>query len=107
MSKRGAIVVDARTNTLIIREIPTYLPAVLQLIDNLDTATPQVVIESRIVETTKSLGRSLGINWSVNGVADDEHGNTTNLIFPNTSPAASTSASDNGRRSPRSSSGTS
>jgi len=83
MSKRGSIVVDGRTNTLIIREIPTYLPAVLQLIDNLDTATPQVVIESRIVETTKSLGRSLGINWSVRGNADTEHGNTTNLIFPN------------------------
>ncbi|HEX4438620.1 MAG TPA: type IV pilus secretin PilQ [Thermoanaerobaculia bacterium] len=83
MSKRGSIVVDGRTNTLIIREIPTYLPAVLQLIDNLDTATPQVVIESRIVETTKSLGRSLGINWSVNGNADTAHGNTTNLIFPN------------------------
>ena len=83
MSKRGAIVVDARTNTLIIREIPTYLPAVLQLIDNLDTATPQVVIESRIVETTKSLGRSLGINWSVRGKADVDSGNTTNLIFPN------------------------
>jgi type IV pilus assembly protein PilQ len=42
------------------------------------------VIESRIVETTKSLGRSLGINWSVRGKADVEHGNTTNLIFPNT-----------------------
>lgn len=82
MSKRGAIVVDQRTNTLIIRETPTYLPAVLQLIDNLDTATPQVVIESRIVETTKSLGRSLGINWQVRGKADNETGNTTNLIFP-------------------------
>jgi len=84
MSKRGAIVVDGRTNTLIIRETPTYMPAVLQLIDNLDTATPQVVIESRIVETTKSLGRSLGINWQVQGKAANETGNTTNLIFPST-----------------------
>jgi type IV pilus assembly protein PilQ len=83
MSKRGAIVVDGRTNTLIIRETPTYMPAVLQLIDNLDTATPQVVIESRIVETTKSLGRSLGINWQVQGKAANETGNTTNLVFPN------------------------
>jgi type IV pilus assembly protein PilQ len=83
MSRRGDIVVDARTNTLIIREIPTFLPAVLQLIDNLDTATPQVMIESRIVETTKTLGRSLGINWGFNGVADVAHGNTTNLVFPN------------------------
>ncbi len=83
MSKRGDIVVDVRTNTLIIREIPTFMPAVLQLIDNLDTATPQVMIEARIVETTKSLGRSLGINWGVNGVADEAHGNTTGLVFPN------------------------
>ncbi len=83
MSKRGDIVTDARTNTLIIREIPTYMPAVLQLIDNLDTATPQVMIEARIVETTKSLGRSLGINWGINGVADAAHGNTTGLVFPN------------------------
>jgi type IV pilus assembly protein PilQ len=83
MSRRGDIVVDSRTNTLIIREIPTFLPAVLQLIDNLDTATPQVMIESRIVETTKTLGRSLGISWGFNGVADVAHGNTTNLVFPN------------------------
>ncbi len=83
MSKRGDIVVDTRTNTMIIREIPTYLPAVLQLIENLDTPTPQVMIEARIVETTKSLGRSLGINWGANAAADVAHGNTTNLIFPN------------------------
>jgi type IV pilus assembly protein PilQ len=83
MSRRGDIVVDTRTNTLIIREIPTFLPAVLQLIDNLDTPIPQVMIESRIVETTKTLGRSLGINWGFNGVADVAHGNTTNLVFPN------------------------
>ncbi|MFN2387088.1 MAG: type IV pilus secretin PilQ [Thermoanaerobaculia bacterium] len=83
MSRRGDIVVDSRTNTLIIREIPTYLPAVLQLIENLDTSTPQVMIESRIVETTKTLGRSLGINWGFNAIADVAHGNTTNLVFPN------------------------
>jgi type IV pilus assembly protein PilQ len=83
MSRRGDIVVDGRTNTLIIREIPTYLPAVLQLIENLDTATPQVMIEARIVETTKSLGRSLGIAWGVAGASDVQHGNTTGLVFPN------------------------
>ena len=84
MSRRGDIVIDARTNTLIIKEIATYLPAVLQLIENLDTATPQVMIEARIVETTKSLGRSLGINWGFGGNSDVAHGNTTGLIFPNT-----------------------
>jgi type IV pilus assembly protein PilQ len=83
MSPRGDIIVDARTNTLIIKEIPDYMPTVIQLIENLDTPTPQVVIESRIVETTKTFGRNLGINWGFNGVADAAHGNTTNLVFPN------------------------
>jgi len=41
------------------------------------------MIEARIVETTKSLGRSLGINWGFSGVSDVAHGNTTNLTFPN------------------------
>jgi hypothetical protein len=53
-------------------EIPTYMPAVLQLLDHLDTATPQVMIEARIVEDHESLGRSLGINWGVNPASADE-----------------------------------
>jgi type IV pilus assembly protein PilQ len=84
MSKRGDVVVDTRTNTLIIREIPSYLPTVIQLLDNLDTPTPQVMIETRIVETTKTFGRNLGISWGISGTADQAHGNTTNLSFPNT-----------------------
>jgi type IV pilus assembly protein PilQ len=83
MSPRGDVIVDNRTNTLIIREIQDYMPTIVQLIENLDTATPQVVIESRIVETTKTFGRNLGINWGFTGVADADHGNTTNLVFPN------------------------
>jgi type IV pilus assembly protein PilQ len=84
MSKRGDVIVDTRTNTLIIREIPSYLPTVIQLLDNLDTPTPQVMIETRIVETTKTFGRNLGISWGISGTADQAHGNTTNLSFPNT-----------------------
>jgi type IV pilus assembly protein PilQ len=84
MSKRGDVIVDSRTNTLIIREIPSYLPTVIQLLDNLDTPTPQVMIETRIVETTKTFGRNLGISWGISGSVDQAHGNTTNLSFPNT-----------------------
>lgn len=83
MSPRGDIIVDRRTNTLIIKEIQDFMPTVIQLIENLDTPTPQVVIESRIIETTKTFGRSLGINWGFTGAADAAHGNTTNLVFPN------------------------
>jgi type IV pilus assembly protein PilQ len=83
MSPRGDVIVDERTNTLIIREIQDYMPTVLQLLENLDRPTDQVIIESRIVETTKTFGHTLGVNWGFNGVADAAHGNTSNLVFPN------------------------
>ena len=87
LSQRGSVIVDARTNTLIIKELPTFLDAVVPVIENLDTPEPQVMIEARIVETTKRFTRSLGIDWGFDGVADAAHGNTTGLVFPNNGDA--------------------
>jgi type IV pilus assembly protein PilQ len=83
MSDRGSITVDGRTNTLIIKELPAYMDTVIAVIENLDTPEPQVMIEARIVETTKRFSRSLGVSWGAEGVADAAHGNTTGLVFPN------------------------
>ena len=59
------MVVDQRTNTLIIRDTVDRVEGILRLIDQLDTPTPQVVIEARIVETTRDFshqpGRRLGL----------------------------------------------
>ncbi len=82
MSERGSVVVDPRTNTLIIRDTIDRVEGVLRLIDTLDQPTPQVVIEGRIVETTKTFSRQLGINWSFNSINDAAHGNSTGLAFP-------------------------
>ncbi len=83
LSQRGSVIVDDRTNTLIIKELPTFLDTVLAVIDNLDTPEPQVMIEARIVETTKRFTRDLGIDWGFDAIADAAHGNTTGLVFPN------------------------
>lgn len=42
-----------------------------------------MVIEARIVETTKSYQLQYGFSWSFNGVLDPALGNGTGLIFPN------------------------
>lgn len=84
MSMRGSVVVDNRTNTLIIRDTIDRVDGVLKLIEHLDLPTPQVVIEARIVETTRSFSRELGVTWGFEGVNDVEHGNTTGIQFPNT-----------------------
>ncbi len=83
LSNRGTVQVDNRTNTLIIRELPGTIDTVLAVIDNLDSPEPQVTIEARIIEATKSFSRSLGIEWGFDGVANNEYGNTTGLQFPN------------------------
>jgi type IV pilus assembly protein PilQ len=82
LSQRGSVMVDFRTNALIIKELPGNMDAVLSLIDLLDAPEPQVMIEARIVEATKRFSRELGVKWGVNALADAAHGNTTGLVFP-------------------------
>lgn len=84
ISERGDLFIDERTNTLIIMDIEKYLPRVLNLIKNLDIPPRQVLIEARIVETTKNFSQQLGIIWGFTGVADTIHGNPTGLKFPYT-----------------------
>ena len=83
MSPRGELVIDERTNTLIISEVPERIKVIDGLIDTLDAANPQVQIEARIVEASSSSLDSFGIQWGYNGIANASNGNQTNLVFPN------------------------
>ena len=82
LSTRGTVQVDARTNTLIIRELPEFVDTVLAVVDNLDAPEPQVSIEARIIEATKNFSRSLGVQWDFNYDAGNSTGNSTGLAFP-------------------------
>ncbi len=66
LSPKGKIITDGRTNTMIISEVPSKKESLVKLIDTLDTATPQVLIEARIVETSVSWTQEFGITWSGN-----------------------------------------
>ncbi|MCU1385224.1 MAG: pilQ [Acidobacteria bacterium] len=83
LSKRGQANVDQRTNTLIVRDVPSQFPEITTLIDGIDRAQPQVEIEARIVQTNKTYARALGVQWGFGGRVDPSLGNTTNLAFPN------------------------
>lgn len=83
LSRRGSVQIDNRTNTLIIRELPDNIDTVLAVIDTLDTPEPQVTIEAKIVEVTKTFSRTLGIDWTYDFEASNRFGNTTGLQFPN------------------------
>jgi type IV pilus assembly protein PilQ len=53
-------------------------------VEKLDSMTPQVLIESRIVEANTSFSRSIGVQWGGFGQAAPATGNATGLSFPNT-----------------------
>lgn len=60
----GKIVVDARTNSLVITERPSRMKRIRPIIEQLDRATDQVMIESKFVEVTNSDVKNIGVNWS-------------------------------------------
>jgi type IV pilus assembly protein PilQ len=83
LSQRGSIQTDARTNTIIVNDLPDRLERVSQLLTTLDVPQPQVEIEARIVQTTRDFARSLGVQWGFAGRAVNQLGNTIPLAFPN------------------------
>jgi len=83
LSNRGTTAVDARTNTLIITDLPSYLAKAETLLNTLDQPEGQVEIEARLVQTSRTFARELGVKWGFMGQASPQLGNTTNLAFPN------------------------
>lgn len=63
LSKKGSLSADARTNTLIVRDVPESVERIAEIIKQLDSKTPQVMIEARIVEATTNFARELGVQW--------------------------------------------
>jgi type IV pilus assembly protein PilQ len=83
LSKRGTTAVDRRTNTIVVNDLPPYLVKAEALLNSLDQAEGQVEIEARIVSTSKTFARELGIKWGFLGQMAPELGNTTGVGFPN------------------------
>jgi type IV pilus secretin PilQ/predicted competence protein len=65
LSPRGDIIADDRSNTLIIRDIPSTLPVIDNLIRELDRRSQQVEIEARVVEANRSFAREIGTQFGI------------------------------------------
>jgi len=94
LSGRGSIAVDGRTNVLIARDVAGTLDQVEELVRSLDTQTPQVLVEARIIEATSRYQRSIGIQWGGDASFSAATGNPTGLAFPSSVGIAG-GASDN------------
>jgi type IV pilus assembly protein PilQ len=84
LTPRGTVNVDKRTNTLIIKDIASVIDEATALIKAIDTQTPQVMIESKIVEATLDFAREFGVTWGfgVNPLTTDQIGNDAFHLSP-------------------------
>jgi type II secretory pathway component GspD/PulD (secretin) len=60
----GKIVIDPRTNSLVITERPSRMKRIRPVIEMLDRPTAQVMIESKFVEISNNDVKNIGVNWS-------------------------------------------
>lgn len=63
LTKRGSLIVDERTNTLILTDLPKNLKLIDELLLQMDIPIQQVQIEARIVEASKDFSRQFGVRW--------------------------------------------
>jgi type IV pilus assembly protein PilQ len=63
LTARGDIIADGRSNTLIIRDIPSSLPRIDNLLRQLDRKSLQVEIDARVVQASRSFAREIGTQF--------------------------------------------
>ena len=74
LSERGSILLDERSNTMIITDTRERLNNIKRLIAVIDKPMQQVLIEARIVEASDTFSRDLGVKWG--GTYSDQGGPT-------------------------------
>ena len=82
LSERASLRVDTRTNSILLTDTESRIQSVEELVDILDIAEPQVLIESRIVQASLDFTRQLGVQWGLNYKASAATGNPTGAVFP-------------------------
>ncbi|PWW10433.1 MULTISPECIES: type IV pilus secretin PilQ [Pseudidiomarina] len=65
LSSRGAVTVDERTNTLLVRDTQQQIDSVKAMVEVLDIPVKQVIIESRMVTVRDNISDELGIRWGI------------------------------------------
>ena len=76
ISNRGSVIVDERTNSIIITDTTDRINEFRQVLDRLDVPVRQVLIEARIVTAASSFGESLGVRWGALGFQNYDDGET-------------------------------
>jgi len=79
LSLKGQVVIDARSNALVVRDTEESVDLIRRVVALLDMESPQVLIRAHIVEVESSAEKQLGIDWST---AISAHGSAQAIVAP-------------------------
>lgn len=79
ISDRGSVVVDERTNAIIVTDTAAKLAEIRDLVERVDVPIRQVMIEARIVIAQTSLDEELGIEWGGGYINTSSNGDITSF----------------------------
>lgn len=82
LSERGNVAFDERSNQLIVKDVKKGLQNVSELVKKIDLRTPQILLETQIVEAKRDLTRQLGAELGFQYIQSPATGNGTGLNFP-------------------------
>jgi type IV pilus assembly protein PilQ len=64
-TRKGKISTDSRTNSIIVKDTAEVIERMKKIIELLDTQTPQVLIESKIVEVSERFSKEIGLDQGI------------------------------------------
>ena len=65
LTDRGKLVIDARTNSVVVNDIPEVFANVESLVVQLDSETPQIRVSVRILSVDKEFVDAIGVSWDM------------------------------------------
>lgn len=81
LSSRGKVLIDTRTNLLLVEDLPENLQRITQYVTQTDIPLRQVEIEARIVTVDKAYEQQLGIKWNVQALPITTTAGSANRAF--------------------------
>jgi type IV pilus assembly protein PilQ len=74
LSSRGSVIVDERTNSIILTETTERINEFREVLEKLDVPVRQVLIEARIVTASSNFSESMGVRWGTLGFGSFDDG---------------------------------
>jgi len=89
---RGTVSADSGTNSLLIQEVASRLPGLLEYVAQLDVRTPQVFLKAKIISVSRTSIEQLGLSYDLGSSAA-----FFNRLIPRNRPGSETADDREGR----------